>query len=52
VTNAHTVDGTIMGLRHRVLPIDGVQLHPESIASEYGHQLPANFLALADVPTA
>jgi anthranilate synthase component 2 len=52
VTNAHTVDGTIMGLRHRVLPIDGVQLHPESIASEYGHQLLANFLALAGVLTA
>jgi len=52
VTNAHTVDGTIMGLHHRVLPIRGVQFHPESIASECGHQLPANFLALADVSTA
>jgi len=40
-------DGTIMGMRHRSLPIFGVQFHPESIASECGHELLANFLAIA-----
>lgn len=37
-------DGELMGLRHRGLDIEGVQFHPESIASEHGHQLLANFL--------
>ncbi len=40
-------DGTIQGLAHRELPIHGVQFHPESIASEHGHALLANFLKLA-----
>jgi anthranilate synthase component 2 len=41
------LDGTsVMGFRHRVLPIHGVQFHPESIATEHGHALLANFLAL------
>ena len=40
-------DGTIMGLRHRTLPIEGVQFHPESIASEHGHAILANFLEAA-----
>ena len=44
---AWTEDGVIMGLRHRSLPVFGVQFHPESIASEHGHQLLANFLAIA-----
>ena len=43
-------DGTIMGLRHKSRPIEGVQFHPESIASEHGHALLKNFLALAQVP--
>jgi anthranilate synthase component 2 len=47
VPTARTADGIIMGLRHRSLPIFGVQFHPESIASENGHELLANFLAIA-----
>ena len=43
-------DGTIMGLRHRELPIEGVQFHPESIASEHGHALLQNFLTMAKAP--
>lgn len=38
-------DGTIMGLRHESLPIEGVQFHPESIRSEHGHAMLRNFLA-------
>jgi anthranilate synthase component 2/anthranilate synthase/phosphoribosyltransferase len=49
---AHTADGTIMGLRHRELPIWGVQFHPESIASEHGHDILRNFLRLAEVQPA
>ena len=44
---AETDDGVIMGLRHRELAIFGVQFHPESIASEHGHALLANFLRLS-----
>jgi anthranilate synthase component 2 len=46
---ATTNDGLIMGVRHKSYPVHGVQFHPESIASEHGHQLLANFLDLARV---
>ncbi len=42
--SAYSSDGEIMGLKHRSLPIEGVQFHPESIASEYGYELLSNFL--------
>jgi anthranilate synthase component II len=44
---AETSDGIIMGLQHKTHPVHGVQFHPESIASQQGHALLANFLALA-----
>jgi anthranilate synthase/aminodeoxychorismate synthase-like glutamine amidotransferase len=47
VPTAWTEDGLIMALRHRALPMFGVQFHPESIASEHGHALLANFLRIA-----
>lgn len=47
VATAWTADGLIMALRHRDLPLYGVQFHPESIASEHGHALLKNFLTLA-----
>jgi len=49
--SARSEDGTVMGVRHRHYPVHGVQFHPESIESEHGHKLLANFLALrrADV---
>ena len=47
VATARTADGVVMGVAHRDLPIYGVQFHPESIASEHGHAILANFLALA-----
>jgi len=47
VPTAWTEDGLLMAMRHRTLPIFGVQFHPESIASQCGHELLANFLAIA-----
>ena len=42
--NARSDDGYVMGFRHRTLPIHGVQFHPESIATQHGHAMLANFL--------
>jgi anthranilate synthase component 2 len=44
IVNARSPDGLIMGMRHRDLPLHGVQFHPESIATEHGHDLIANFM--------
>ena len=41
---AWTEDGEIMGVRHKTMSVEGVQFHPESILTEYGHELLANFL--------
>lgn len=48
---ARSEDGVIMGIQHKELPIYGVQFHPESIASEHGHDILANFMKLAGIPT-
>ncbi len=50
VVNATSDDGAVMGFRHVELPIHGVQFHPESIATEHGHAMLANFLTLAGLP--
>ncbi|MEY4501969.1 MAG: hypothetical protein RIS52_1859 [Pseudomonadota bacterium] len=44
IVNATSDDGHVMGFRHRSLPIHGVQFHPESIATQFGHAMLANFM--------
>lgn len=47
VVTARTPHGVIMGIRHRSAPIEGVQFHPESVLSDYGHDIFANWVAYA-----
>ena len=47
IINATSDDGHVMGFRHAALPIHGVQFHPESIATEHGHAILANFMRIA-----
>jgi anthranilate synthase component II len=47
IVNAKSDDGHVMGFRHATLPIHGVQFHPESIATEHGHAMLANFMIAA-----
>lgn len=49
VVNATASDASVMGFRHRELPIHSVQFHPESIATEHGHAMLANFLRIAGI---
>ncbi|PTQ09879.1 aminodeoxychorismate/anthranilate synthase component II [Sphingomonas oleivorans] len=49
IVNARAPDGTVMGFRHATLPIHGVQFHPESIATEHGHAMLANFMTVAGI---
>ena len=44
IATAHTASGVIMGVRHRTLPLEGVQFHPESVLTQGGHRLFANWL--------
>ncbi|MFD1034411.1 anthranilate synthase component II [Sphingomonas hankookensis] len=52
IVNATASDASVMGFRHRELPIHGVQFHPESIATEHGHAMLANFLKSAGLAAA
>ncbi len=47
--DAETADGEVMAMSHKTRPLFGLQFHPESIASEYGHALIANFLEAAKI---
>jgi len=48
--NATSDDGSVMAFRHESLPIHSVQFHPESIATEHGHDMLANFMRIAGMP--
>ena len=50
IVNATSPEGLIMGMHHESLPFHGVQFHPESIATEHGHRMLANFLEIAGIP--
>ena len=50
VVNVTSDDGHVMGFRHATLPIHSVQFHPESIATEHGHAMLANFMHIAGIP--
>jgi para-aminobenzoate synthetase component 2 len=52
IATGHTDTGVIMSVRHRDLPLHGVQFHPESVLTEGGHRMLANFLAMCGDPDA
>jgi para-aminobenzoate synthetase component 2 len=52
IATAHTESGVIMAVRHRTLPLEGVQFHPESVLTQGGHRLLANWLATCGLPDA
>ena len=52
VPNGHTASGIVMAVRHATLPLHGVQFHPESVLTEGGHRMLANWLAVAGMADA
>ena len=52
LANGHTESGVIMAVRHESLPLHGVQFHPESVLTEGGHRILANWLVLCGMPDA